>query len=234
MNLSSLLLIVIISINEPSDELFRKGVYLFEHGDYKQSITILNKVIKENLLKDEQDLVECYKYLGAAYFYIEDLRMSDASFRQLLLINPDFKLDPFLFPPSMVLFFDKIKKEIASKTSEDIPIKRGNKSLEDGRYSLYVDLLPLGIPQYAHRQKVKGTIVLLLQVLSLGANISSYWKVNSMIDSYGYVRDQKSADEANIYKTIQIGSLSLFGAVYLYSVIDGMVFTLSEERGGKR
>jgi tetratricopeptide (TPR) repeat protein len=234
MNLSSLLLIILVSAGEPSEELFKKGIYLFEHGDYRQAISILNRVVKENLYRDEKELVECYKYLGAAYFYIEDLKMADASFRQLLLIDPDFRLDPFLFPPSMVLFFDKIKKDAVKKDKFRESVAKGTSTLKDERYLLYINLLPFGLPQYAHEQRIKGSLLLFLQIVSLGANIYSYWKVNSMIDSYGYVKDQKSADEANIYKTIQIGSLSIFGATYLYSVIDGMIFTLSEEKEGRR
>ncbi|MGC9043327.1 MAG: hypothetical protein ACP5KG_05660 [Myxococcota bacterium] len=228
MNISTIIIILVVSMNQPEDDLFKKGVYLFEHQDFKQSVVIFNRIINNNLSKDENELIECYKYLGAAHFYLEDLKSSEANFRQLLLLKPDFRLDPFLFPPSMVLFFDKIKKDMP-KGGTTIT----NKSrLEGGKYELYINFLPFGLPQYAHNQKVKGSILLSLQLLSLTANIISYWQVHSMIDRYGYVKDRTDADRANLLKTIQITSLITFGVVYLFSVSDGTYYTLSQVRGG--
>ncbi|MGB9600461.1 MAG: hypothetical protein ACPL7I_07895, partial [Myxococcota bacterium] len=100
MNISTIIIILVVSMNQPEDDLFKKGVYLFEHQDFKQSVVIFNRIINNNLSKDENELIECYKYLGAAHFYLEDLKSSEANFRQLLLLKPDFRLDPFLFPPS--------------------------------------------------------------------------------------------------------------------------------------
>lgn len=228
MNITNLILIITIALNQPDEDFFKKGVYLFEHQDFKQSITLFNKIVNNNLSKDENELIECYKYLGAAYFYIEDLKSSEANFRQLLLLKPDFKLDPFLFPPSMVLFFDRIKKDISKNTTTIIDKSKPEK----GQYDLYINLLPLGLPQYAHNQKLKGSIILALQLIALATNITSYWQVHSMIDRYGYVKDQTEADRANLFKTIQITSLITFGGVYLYSISDGMYYTLSQTKGG--
>lgn len=235
MNVSGLIFILSLALAQSDDDILKKGIYFFEHGDYKQSISILNRVLKNNLARDEKELVECYKYLGAAYFYIEDMRLADANFRQLLLIDPEFKLDPFLFPPSMVLFFDRIRNEISTK-------KSGGESESSGRgisdypyrYRLYVNLLPFGAPQFANNQEIKGSSVLVLQVVTLTANIFSYWQVNSMVDRHGYVKDQETAHRANIYKTVQISSLVAFGVVYLYSAIDGFVSMSADKRGGKR
>lgn len=235
MNISGLIFVLSLALVQPDEDVVKKGIYLFEHGDYKQAVTILNTVIKKNLAKDEKELIECYKYLGAAYFYLDDLRLADASFRQLILLNPDFKLDPFLFPPSMVLFFDRIKNEVVIKKSsnESESLDKGSLSCPH-RYRLYINLLPFGVPQFANNQSAKGTSVLVLQLATLTANIFSYWQVNSMVDRYGYVKDRHTADKANIYKTIQIGSLVAFSVIYIYSVIDGFVFTSSDETGGKR
>lgn len=235
MNISGLMFVLSIAIAQSDDDILKKGIYFFEHGDYKQSISIFNSVLKNNLARDEKVLVECYKYLGAAYFYMEDMRLADANFRQLLLIDPDFKLDPFLFPPSMVLFFDRIRNEISTKRGED---KSGSseRGISDYpyRYRLYINLLPFGLPQFANNQRIKGSSVFVLQAVTLAANIFSYWQVDSMVDRYGYVKDQETAHRANIYKTVQISSLVAFGVVYLYSAIDGFVSMSASERGGKR
>ncbi len=235
MNISGLILILSLALNQTDDNIVKKGIYLFEHGDYKQSITILTRVVKNNLARDENELAECYKYLGSAYFYLEDMKLADANFRQLLLLKPDFKLDPFLFPPSMVLFFDKIKNEISiNKTKAKSAISTTQISDYPYQYRLYINLLPFGLPQFANNQKLKATSILISQILALSVNIVAYWQVNSMIDKNGYVKDQQTADRANIYKTIQVSSLAAFGAIYIYSVIDGFIFSSSDEKGGRK
>ncbi len=229
MSISKIIIFISFALTQPEDDLFKKGVYLFEHQDFKQSVTIFSKIINNNLAKDEDELSECYKYLGAAYFYLENLRLAEANFRQLLLLRPDTKLDPFLFPPSMVLFFDKIKREIpkVTKTADKELLQTKNE------YSLYVNLLPFGIPQMANGHKIKGSLVLVTQILTLGINIFSYWQVQSMIDKYGYVKDQETANKANLFKTIQITSLITFGAIYLYSITDGIYYSTQSTKGGK-
>lgn len=221
MNLYGLILLFAIALPQQEEDLFKKGLYLFEHQDFRQSINIFNRIINNNMAKDENELAECYKYLGAAYFYLEDMKSAEANFRQYLFLRPESKLDPFIFPPSMVLFFDRIKKDIVKNKPPSI-----SKPVEKDDYSLYINFLPFGAPQFAHHQKTKGSIVLILQTLSLGLNISSYWKVRSMIDRYGFVKDREAADEANLYKTIQITSLISFAVIYIYSVSDGLYYTL--------
>ncbi|MCX7957888.1 MAG: hypothetical protein N3B13_02485 [Deltaproteobacteria bacterium] len=230
MNISQFIIITILALNQPDEDLFKKGVYLFEHQDFKQSISVLSRIINNNLAKDENELAECYRYLGAAHFYLEDYKAAEANFRQLLFLRPDTKLDPFLFPPSMVVFFDRIKKDMP-KSSKDL--KETEPVQTKYRYSLYVNLLPFGIPQFAQNRNVKGSLILSSQILSLGVNVFSYWQVQSMIDRYGYVKDQKTADRANLLKTAQITSLITFGIIYFYSVGDGIYYSQREQKGGK-
>ncbi len=227
MNIYQVIIIFSLALNQTDDDLFKKGIYLFEHQDFKQSVQVFSKIINNNLAKDENELAECYKYTGAAYFYLEDYKAAEASFRQLLFLRPETKLDPFLFPPSMVLFFDKIKKDMPRP-----PKKEAEVTQRKGKYNIYVNLLPFGLPQYAQDRKAKGTILLAMQVLSLGTNIYSYWQVQSMIDRYGYVKNQEDADRANLLKTVQIASLIAFGTIYIYSVADGMYYSLKDTKGG--
>lgn len=227
MSFSTILTFVLLTLNQQSEDLFKKGVYLFEHQDFKQSIIIFNKIVNNNLSKDENELAECYKYLGAAHFYLEDLKGAEANFRQLLLLKPDTKLDPFLFPPSMVLFFDKLKQDLPITRKTDI-----ERAVNREKYLLYVNLLPFGLPQFSHNQNTKGSIILSLQIISISANIYSYWQVQSMIDRYGFVKDYKTADRVNTFKTIQITSLISFGSIYLYSILDGMYYSSKGLKGG--
>ncbi|MCX7945172.1 MAG: tetratricopeptide repeat protein [Deltaproteobacteria bacterium] len=229
MKLFEIIFIITIGLNQPNEDLLKKGIYFFEHQDFKQSITIFSKIINNNLVKDENELAECYKYLGAAYFYIEDHKAAEANFRQLLFLKPDARLDPFLFPPSMVLFFDKIKNEMTGEkkvTSTELNQHKSN-------YHIYVNFLPFGLPQYANNQNVKGSFIFITQLASLGTNIYSYWNVQSMLDRYGYVKDQETADKANLFKTIQITSLILFGLIYTYSIVDGFYYSPSTKKEGR-
>jgi len=229
MNIANIIIILSLAINQPEEDLFKKGIYLFEHQDFKQSVGVFNKIINNNLAKDENELSECYKYLGAAYFYLEDLKSAEANFRQLLFLKPETVLDPFIFPPSMVLFFDRIKKDLP-KSDKSI---QTNEIQRDYHFDLYINLLPLGLPQYAHNQNLKGGILLALQVIALTTNISAYWQIHSMLDKYGYVKNQDDADMANLLKTVQITALITFCTAYIYSVADGMYYSFSRPRGGK-
>jgi len=85
----------------------------YVYGNYKKTIDILNKIITD--LESTTDKITAYELLGACYFFIEDNQKSKESFINLLGINPEYKIDPLLYPPNLLTFFDKVFKEFEEK-----------------------------------------------------------------------------------------------------------------------
>ena len=81
---------------------------------------------------------------------------------------------------------------------------------------------PFGLGQFQNGQPVKGSIFLSLQALSLAANIGSYFGIELLRGADGKF-SSKNLGTAKDLRTIQYGSLAVFAAIYLWSVIDALV-----------
>lgn len=99
-----------------STEQLSLAKYNFENGRYDEARRIAEGLLERNLLGRNEDLIEANRIAGLCWFYSQDLERSAARrraeryFYSLLLLDPDYELDPFFTPPAAVQFFDQIRK----------------------------------------------------------------------------------------------------------------------------
>ncbi|MBI5526166.1 MAG: hypothetical protein HY897_07510 [Deltaproteobacteria bacterium] len=224
----------------PEAEL-KKGVYAFEHGDYAEAISTLTAILSPLRLTSEDDIVSARKYLGAAYYFSQKKDEAADEFRKLVILKPDFKLDPFNFPPPLVLFFDGIKAGLSDRLEKPKPpddkkdLVKETVRIIDRRVekrSLYVNFIPFGAPQFQNGQRTKGWILFGTEAALAGTNVLSYWMARSFADGRGYVAAESDRAKAGTWATIQMASLTVFGGAVAYGIIDGLANYESEVAAG--
>lgn len=233
-----LFILLSFSIQLSADLNQAKNNYVY--GNYKKTIEILNKIIMD--LETETDKITAYELLGACYFFIEDNQKSKDSFINLLGINPEYKIDPLLYPPNLLAFFDKVFKEFDEKNKlikiienkdkkNDVQIIKEEivlKELEEKHIYIektnYISMfIPFGYAQYRNGDMSKCYMFLTTESVLLITNIASYWMVESFKDENGYFTGENKTN-AKVYQTIQTFSLIGLIGFFIYGMIDGMIY----------
>ena len=214
---------------EDAEKSLKLGIYAYEHGDYAEAITSLTGVLSPLRLASEDDVAQARKYLGASLFFSGKRDDAAEEFKKLLLLFPDLKLDAFIFPPQLVLFFDEVRTSIKDQLEK----ARAQKLLKDaiqlpGRrvevHSLYVNAIPFGAPQFQNGDRVKGWVLLGTEAALLAFNVAAYWTARSYAGPGGYYASEGDRSSASTWRTIQLTSIGLFGGAWVYGIADGLVY----------
>lgn len=180
----------------------------FEFGAYADCAGTLHRwLASEPLLPDEQ-AVEAYRMLGISEYHLGDQAQARASFVNLLSFDPEFALDPFLVPPPIVEFFDRVKKEsepaLAPLRERRRQLREQQRLAEEARRRLLSDeqarsgpptkvvrvqervylfnWLPLGAGQFQNGDRAKGTAIAAGQVVLGLVNLGAIFVHNQMAD----------------------------------------------------
>ncbi len=160
--------------------------------------TLRQWLAKDPPLADE-DAVEAWRLLGIAEWHLGDKDQARAAFVNLLSYEPEFALDPFLVPPPIVEFFDRVKRE---HEPELAPLRERRKELreqqrlaEEAKRRLLAEeqartgpptklirvqerlylfnWMPLGAGQFQNGEKAKGTAIAAAQVVAGAVNLGA-------------------------------------------------------------
>jgi hypothetical protein len=83
----------------------------FEYGKYSSVLMHAKERIDRGRLSEAQ-AVELHKYAGLAAFYMNQLPDAERHLSSLLKLDPDHSLDPFVFPPSAIAYFEKLRDQM--------------------------------------------------------------------------------------------------------------------------
>lgn len=83
----------------------------FEFGAWADCSGTLAGFLARDPQLSDAEAVDAWRMLGICEFNLGALPQARAAFVNLLSFDPDFALDPFLVPPPVVEFFDKVKRE---------------------------------------------------------------------------------------------------------------------------
>ena len=100
----------------PPDTEFNELRNNYEFGKYDVVLRLAEGQIAREKAKEQPStalLISLYQYAGVASFNLGKLPQAETFFVQLLQLDPDFGLDPFVYPPPAVTFLEKLKRENA-------------------------------------------------------------------------------------------------------------------------
>ncbi len=170
---------------------YKRAKNLFEYGDYKTAVPLLEELVLPGRLEDELEVAAAHRMLGVAYHQTGRKQEAAREFKSLLYLEPDAALDPFLTPPDVVEFFDTVKQDMADRLPqlrelrakeradrEKLLKEPGGRPVETvaPRTTQVVRRVrvvpwpllfaPLGIPQFMMGHWLRGAAVLAITVLS--------------------------------------------------------------------
>jgi hypothetical protein len=168
---------------------------------------------------DRADLAEAHRLAGIAALFAQPPRqdIAEAHFVAYLKIDFDGHLDPALYPPEVVTFFNSVRSRNAPELKATRPKKR---------YAVLALLPPFG--QFQNGDHTKGWIITgLLGSLAI-ADVTAFllrrrWctHVTSPSGNSSYVCDGHY-DGARTARTIQIATSLGLLVTYVYGVYDGV------------
>lgn len=185
-------------------------------GDWMRVDALIQPLLSRQL--DRADLAEAHRLAGIAAMYAQPPRrdLAEQHFVAYLRIDPDGHLDPALYPPEVVNWFN----EVRAKHSAELKASRPKK-----RYAVLALLPPFA--QFQNGERTKGWVLGGMMGTFAIANVSTLllqrrWctHVEGMTGASSVCDGHVSG--ARAARSIQITSGVALILTYLYGVYDGV------------
>ena len=196
--MTALPLLLALSLTAPPE--LKRAKDRFEFGAYAEAAGALRQLLAGDPDLTEAEFVDAYRMLGISEYYLGDQLQARSAFVNLLSHDPDYSLDPFLVPPAIVEFFDRVKKEHEAALE---PLRERKRTLEaeerlaeDAKRKLlaeeaartgpptrvvrveqhhyFFNWLPLGAGQFQNGETAKGTAIAAGELVLGAVNIGAY------------------------------------------------------------
>jgi tetratricopeptide (TPR) repeat protein len=151
--------------------------------------------------------------LGFCYAMLEKDKEAKEAFAKLLELEPDFTLEAENVPPEIIEIFLRAKKEHQAKKETSEPQEITKPTL---RRSIWLNLLPLGLPQFKAKRTTRGIIFLSTQLLGFGLALWANYEQEKLYQG-GFYTDLEKVYRLN---AIQRAAFTLGSLSYIGNVID--------------
>jgi hypothetical protein len=205
-----------------TSEVLREGNTAAMAGDWQRVAQLVTPLLRHDL--SPPDLAEAHRLAGLAAFF--QLRSADAEahFLAYLRIDLDGRLDPALYPPDVVAFFN----DLASRHAAELRARRAPPS---GRSWLYTLIPPVG--QFQNGERTKAYVIGGVLGAMLITNLVTYAYLRAWCDHTdgpggGGLTCTDGPDgrdgthAAQRIRPFNIASGIGFWVVYAYGVYDGI------------
>ena len=191
----------------------------FEYRDFELVITTLNHWVHPPRIKDIQKMIEARRLLGVSFYVQGDKASAEEEFAQLLLLDPDHKLDPFVFPPQIISTFENIHQKMWPREKHNkraLMPEEINRPVEVPHPSMV--WLPFGVPQFVLKKTNVGILLGAAQFLGLALNVVAFFRGQDLRRRPSL---ETSQAEEDLWLAAQYSGLALFGIAYGGSVAHG-------------
>lgn len=161
----------------------------FDFKDFKTVVAILDPWLHPPRIVDRTLMIEARRLMGVTLHAQGRVDEAREEFGQLLLLDPKHELDPFVVPPNVIATFESVREQMRATLDELI----GKKPVEEPpppkttaeirivevppSFAMY---LPGGLPQFMLEEYGWGFTWLTLQLVSLAANVYSYFAARDL------------------------------------------------------
>jgi tetratricopeptide (TPR) repeat protein len=180
---------------------FQFALNAYDSGDYETAIKRFNKLLEQEIT-NKALLVEVLKYLAASHMFTGNVDEARKRFKELILKDPDYELDPVLFPTEVLdeywrvkqEMIDELKKIEESKKLKQQELLEKKKKLKESwvtlvkmanhppyirqkvkTSNLFFSFVPFGVGQFQNGQNLKGYLFLSGEAALLIATVTTYW-----------------------------------------------------------
>lgn len=162
----------------------RRGLFSYGQGEYQKALATLEPLAgPPPQLTREADLADLRRTLGILLFIADRKNEAREQFEWWLLMDASAELDPYSTAPTLLTFFNDIKKNLGPTTAEMARLqKERQRNYEAPRlYERtlqpkleFLCYLPFGIGQFQNGEVGMGLLFLGLEVAFLAVNIAGY------------------------------------------------------------
>ncbi len=249
---SLLLFTPFVAASEKSvDQTMQRSTQLYEHGQYTESIKLLEQLLESYRLRKMEDIVQAHTTLGASYFNLGDEKRAKLHFQSLLNFSPGIQLDPLYYSPRMRQFLQNLKQQPSptqekpvevvangsaqnaiapafAQNSLSTPLPTLPKSLieesEPAHDPRALRFIPFGYGQFRNDDRAKGFLFLITEGLALGTALTSLTLYHASNDSFHEI------DSAKGHRNTFLISFFSFTAIAIVGVVDALLGYPHRER----
>jgi tetratricopeptide (TPR) repeat protein len=200
-------LLLVLALATPEADV-KRARDRYEFGAYADAAGAARDLLARTPTLPEPIAVEAWRILGLAEYQLGDLPAAREAFIHLLSIDPDQTLDPFLVPPPIVEFFDKVRAdaepELAPLRERKRQLEEQERLAEEARRRLLAEeairtgppskvilvqehvymlnFLPFGVGQFQNGDTTKGIIIAVSQVVFGAINLGAILAHNAIAD----------------------------------------------------
>jgi len=131
-----------------TSDLLRKGNTAALAGDWPAVVEVIEPLLGHRLV--QTDLGEAHRLAGLAAFFLKRTGDAESHFLAYLRLELDARLDPALYPPEVVMFFN----DVASRHATELHALR----TEEKQRSLWPSLIP-PFAQFRNGDRAKGYVI---------------------------------------------------------------------------
>lgn len=218
------------SAGDDPAELLEVAQNWWYYGAFERVIEIVRSLIapgRIDALTNEQR-IQAYLLLGASEFLLNGPSASTEPFHELLRLDPDYALDPFLYPADMIRHLGDVADLYEAELEEIRRRRRVDLGGEPGRLvfverrveerSLWVSMLPFGLGHISNGDYPWGLTYMGLEVGLGVASLALYLRNEGSRDGDGFVPDLERAERR---QTAQIATGIAFFGVMAINVLHG-------------
>ena len=183
----------------------------FMEGQYDRVVGLTSILTHEETL-GRTDRAEAWRLRGLSLYFLERPTDAESALVQYLEHEPDAHLDPALFPPDAVVFFEDVRARHAGR----IALKRPRPTKR--RYAALNFLPPLG--QVQNNDVTGAWIVGGTGAALVGVNVTTYFMLRGNCSRSDLTCDY-DASTADALRTANLLSALALVGWYAYGVYDG-------------
>ncbi len=171
--LITLLLQLSISQVGPSPEAtLKSAIEDFGFGEHAKASAKLGQVLSPIQLKSMEDVILARQYLGACYHLTGDLEGAKREFSMLLALDSAHRLDPEVFSPALVRFFEKVRDDAGLGSKPRPPRKKKppvpkvvvTPEPDQAKHSAAFAIIPFGVGQFMNEHPVRGALFAVAEI----------------------------------------------------------------------
>ena len=157
----------------------------FEYRDFERVVRLLNPWLHPRRILDRTLAIEARQLLGVSLHVLGRVESAKEEFAELLLLDPQRKLDPFLVPPAVIQAFEDVRASMRPTLDRIMRARGMEPDPPNGSTNLDMvqtvevpplaaALLPGGLPQFVADEAGWGLLWAVLQVGFLTLNFVAY------------------------------------------------------------
>jgi hypothetical protein len=190
-------LLLALSLGAPAE--LKRAKDRFEFGAWADCAGTLRPFLARDPVLSDEEAVEAWRLLGLAEYHLGDRTAARTAFVNLLSFDPDYTLDPFLVPPPIVDFLDKVKRDhepdLAPLRERKRALREQQRLADEAKRRLLAEeqarngppgkvvriqeriyllnWMPFGAGQYQNGDKSKGTAIAVGQLTLALVNVAA-------------------------------------------------------------